>query len=307
MAAHGIADRRQVGGHPSVAEREDRAGDGLGVQGLERPAGGHHAVDHHRGQRLAGGGLERGLPAGIDLDQVEQGAEHAVDGGQPLGPRRRAGLVQRERQRFGPGPPRVQVGLGGAVGGLGLGQRRLGVGSPLLGPVERLDQRQLGRLGRGDVGAQALGVLGQAGGLVGEHVEPGPHAGHLALAPLGALAQRGQLAPHLRGPPARGGHAVGPLELEAVALGGQRRLGLGQLERLGLEQRSLGLGLGELGLQSGGLGLERGDDALVDEGAAVAVDAASALGQQRRRGPGPSRTATRTGPASRPGRHRPWP
>ena len=47
------------------------------------------------------------------------------------------------------------------------------------------------------------------------------------------------------------------------------------------EGGGLGVGVGQLGGQAGGLGFEGGDHGLVDEGAALAVDPAAALGQHR--------------------------
>ena len=66
-------------------------------------AGGWLAVDDDRGERLAERRLDRLLPAVVDLDQVEQRAEHAVDSGQSLCSRAGVGGVERQLQRLDAG------------------------------------------------------------------------------------------------------------------------------------------------------------------------------------------------------------
>ena len=89
-------------------------------------------------------------------------------------------------------------------------------------------------------------------------------------------------------PPGRRGDAVGPLALEAGAVVGERGLGLGRARRAaGAEGGGLGVGVGQLGAEAGRLGLEGGDDGLVDEGAALALDPPPALGEHRGQAPGP--------------------
>ena len=180
MAPQGLAHgwRRTLG--PTLEQGQHRTGDRLAVQGLEGTPGRGQSVDHHRGEGLPGRRLERRLPAGIDLDQVEQGPEDAVHTGEAFRTGTRPGLVEGEGQGVGPGQPGVVVRLGRPMGHLGTGQGLLGVGPPLLGAVQRLDQGQLGLLRRTDLGPQAIGLLQQTGRLLGEHVDPRPHPGHLA-------------------------------------------------------------------------------------------------------------------------------
>ena len=60
-------------------------------------------VDDDRRERLAERGLDGVLPAVVDVDEVEQGAEHAVDVGQSLGAGPCVGCVERELERLDPG------------------------------------------------------------------------------------------------------------------------------------------------------------------------------------------------------------
>ena len=282
VTTEGLTLRRRRAQRAGGAEGEDRSAQGLAVQGTEGAPAGVDAVDDHGGQGLTGGGLEGGLPAGVDLDQVEHGAEHAVDAGQPLGAGTRPGLVEGEGEGLDPRLPRVLVALGPAVVVLGRRRRRPrrrpGAARP---PSMASHERHLGRLGRHQLAPQALGLDGEPLDRLGQRVGPAPHPVTLAPTALGGGAEGGQLAAHLGGGPGGGGHTGGPLGLEVLALGGQRSLGAGQLGRLGLEPGGLGLDVDELLGQSGGFGLERGHDALVDGRAPGPLDATTALGEHR--------------------------
>ena len=61
------------------------------------------AVDHHRVSASPSAASTACLPAGVDLDEVEQRAEHAVDTGQPLGAGAGVGGVERQLQAPRPG------------------------------------------------------------------------------------------------------------------------------------------------------------------------------------------------------------
>ena len=88
------------GGGPAAARTAPPTSDLVEVvEGAPRRPG---VGDDHRGERLAQRGLDRGLPAGVDLDQVEQRAEHAVDAGQALGAGPGAGGVERQGEGLGP-------------------------------------------------------------------------------------------------------------------------------------------------------------------------------------------------------------
>ncbi len=284
VGAHRLAHRRRDRRDPRRAERQHGAAEGAVAVGavVERGDGSPRrvdAVDHHRSERLTGRRLDGGLPAGVDVDEVEQGADDAADRGEALGAGARAGLVEGQAQGLGARGPGVAVAVGGTEGGLGVGDLRLGLDAVLLGRLQPLDQRRLRRLGLRGLGAQALGLGVEASELVVERGQPCPHAGELHLAPLDAGTQGGQLAARL-GSAARGcGDALGPLLLVGGTGVGERGLGACQLLGLRGERLDLLVGVGELGGEAGGVGLERGDDGLVDEGAPLAVDAAPALGE----------------------------
>ena len=275
--AAGGAGARRAGG----AEGEHGAGDGP-VAGLvedgQGGAGGVDAVDHDRGEGLAGGGLDGRLPAGVDLDQVEQRADdagHRRPGarrrrrsgprrGRGRGPRRgpsRRGA--RRRRRAGPRRPRPPGPRRRAAAASAAARRAT---SGLLG---RLGARPRSARRRSASAVEALELLGRG--------RPGGRwpATSSASPRSRPAAQGGQLAAGLGG-------AAGERRARRRPTPGRRtaarwpsaRLGDGQLLGLRREERGLGVGLGQLGGEAGGLGLEGGDDGLVDERAALALDAA---------------------------------
>ena len=308
-AAHVVAEqltgRRAPAGCPTGG-RAPRASDGAGHlagvqvgQGLARPAAAD--VDDHGGEGLAGGGLERRLPPGVDLDEVEQRAQHAVDAGEVLGAGPGPGGVEGEGQGLGPGPPRVALGVGGAQGVLG---RRPAAARPRPGSASAaatcVGQRSLGGLGLGDLGPEPLGLLAEPGQLGLEGLDPALDPLALGRRALDGAAQRRQLAPDL-GRGARGwrrdaagvelGRPVGRRTVPAPppARPPRRRQALG----VGGEAGGVGLDVGQLGGEPGRLGLERGDDGGVDGGAPLPIDRAAALGEHGGRGPR-ARSTTRS-------------
>ena len=98
------------------------------------------AVDDDRAQRLAGAASKAGLPAVVDLDEVEQRAEHAVDAGQALGAGPGAGRVEGELQRLGPGRPGASAASAASWRGLGCARAAPSAESP-----RRLGLLELGR------------------------------------------------------------------------------------------------------------------------------------------------------------------
>jgi len=87
--------------HPGMGEREDRASAGFGEQGDGAASGVDATGDDHRSQGGTGGRLERRFPTVVDLDQVEERAEHAVDAGESLDARLGARVVEGEGKRVG--------------------------------------------------------------------------------------------------------------------------------------------------------------------------------------------------------------
>jgi hypothetical protein len=75
----------------------------------------------------------------------------------------------------------VVVGLGSSQGFVGRVERRLGVAAPLLGHVERLDERELGLLGIGELATQPFGFAFEHGPLLVHRLEPAPNATHLGV------------------------------------------------------------------------------------------------------------------------------
>ena len=106
VRAHRVADRRGVRVLAATTDRQDGAARGGVAQGGESASGGGVAVDDHGGQCLAERGLDRLFPTLVDLDHVEQRAQHAFDAGQPLGSGAGMRGVERQLQRLDPGVPR---------------------------------------------------------------------------------------------------------------------------------------------------------------------------------------------------------
>ncbi len=113
-------ERSDVDECPEVARRgagdrpggQQRAGRALLVQSGQRLPGGIPAVDDDGRHRGAGRGLERCLPAGVDLDEVDQRADDAVDASQQLPTARPFELLERPGEGLGPGRRPVPLLLG---------------------------------------------------------------------------------------------------------------------------------------------------------------------------------------------------
>ena len=273
----GAGEGQHRSGGPTLAES--------GQGGLGRLA----ARDHHGGHRGPHRRLEGVLPPGVDLDHVEQGADHAVDPGQQLGAGRTPGLVQGPLQGVGPGggPGQLLLGLaegllgrlqppdGPSVGRLGLGHHGLEVMAGLLGlghPLAQLVVLALEEsgpaLGRGQAGRQ----LGQRPAVPLEGVLEG------ADLPLGhrhrllGLAQLGPVPPGVQ---------------MGLELSGGLRLGGGHHVLLGGQGGHLGLGGLQLAGQTGALGLQRGDHVGVGGGVEGLGQRALALAEHAGQAAGP--------------------
>ena len=96
VAAQGSPDGGGDARRQRRAEGQHGTRPAAGVEEVEGAPGGSTPGDHHGGQRLARSGLEGDLPAVVDLDEVEQRADHAVD------------VAPAARRRHGPGPGRAR-------------------------------------------------------------------------------------------------------------------------------------------------------------------------------------------------------
>ena len=259
----GAAAGGQVaGGGAGGPGRQHGAGDAALTQGGQGGLGRAAAVDHHRGHAGAGGGLEGGFPAGVDLDQVEQGAHHAVDLAQQLAPAGALEVVQGALERVRPGRAAV-AGLLGLVHGV---LRRFGPGA--------------GRLELG-------GALGQGGGRASVEVWSISAVARSSRSAFTAAAwpRCSRVVTRLSSPAvsccsraaARSSRSVRARALVAASSGvspprteAQRARrsdcsasrvahGAGQVRALGLGRLLLGGGHGDLRGQAGGIGLEGGD------------------------------------------------
>ena len=110
--------RRRRGDRPRRARlprRQHRAGDAplaqRGQRGLGRPAAVHHDGGHPGARRR----LEGGVPAVVDLDQVDERSHDPVDVAQQLAPARTLQVRQRALERLGP-RRRTVLGVVGLVG-----------------------------------------------------------------------------------------------------------------------------------------------------------------------------------------------
>ncbi len=311
VAAHRLADRRRRARGRCGAERQHRAGQRRrrrSAASARRPAS--TDVDHDGGQRLAGARPRTAASQpGVDLDEVEQRAEHAVDA--------RPGA----RRRPATGPRRAPAASASARAVHAW--RSASAASP--GGARRPPRRCLGRPRGADSGARrrprraaasALGAPARSasalGGLGGERDRASRAAAAVRRSPRSAsvvgpgqrLAHGGQLAADLGGRADRRGRRLGvgpaPLDARARSCLGEGRLVGGQGLGLRLEAPrprppTAASSARSRAARPRGWRSRPGRPTA----AALALDAAAPLGEQRRADPGPARAATRRGPARR--------
>ena len=104
MRPYRVADGRARLAGGTSAQRDHGAAGVRAPQRIERAATRRWIVDDDRGQRLAERRLDGGLPTGVDLDQIEQRAEHTVDAGEAFGAGAGPGSVERELERLHAAP-----------------------------------------------------------------------------------------------------------------------------------------------------------------------------------------------------------
>ena len=251
------------------------------VEGGEHTAAGGCVLDHEGGQGLADGGGHGLLPAGVDVDEVGQ---HADSGGRQRGS---GAAVEGESEGVDARLPGSMLGLGVTPGrlclsGCGLGRQPAG-----LGLVGRPDQPALGLLGPGQLVLQTLGGGREALAPLVQGLQPGFETAQLVLPGGHARPEGGELAPHLGGLPVGTRDALAQTPFELRSLGAELGFGRGQATRLGRQLARLRFGRRQLARHPGRFGLEGGDEGVVDEGRAVALERTPALGDQRPQPPRP--------------------
>lgn len=143
MIADRLTDRRRPACSGSNTESQHGA-TRVGIAECTQRATSRCGVVHdHPGQRLTEGRLDRQFPTLVDLDEIEEGAEHTVDIGESLCAGPRMSSVERHLQRLdASGPPRRF--LGGLVAGGGARLRfRLGGRAGTFCQLDLDDQRSL--------------------------------------------------------------------------------------------------------------------------------------------------------------------
>ena len=205
------------------------------AQRLQCPTPGGGVGDHDGQQRVAECCFDGRLPAVVDLDQVEQRAEGALDSGQVIGTRLGACRFERQVQRLGASPPARQL-LGGLLsrGGGDVG-RGLGCPSPRLGCFDLGHQGCLGVVGLTALRLESIDLGVEPIGLLPQSVAARLHPLRLGLLAGQAVVHRAELAANLgRGSGRRGRRGD-------VADGGERRPSTFG-ERLLFGSQQLGLG-----------------------------------------------------------------
>ena len=277
---HRVADRRRGDRAVTSTGSEDGTA-GVGrLERFERSLRRLGVLDHDGGQGLAERRLDGLLPTLIDLDQVEEGAEHTVDAGEPFGAGTCVCGVEGELKGFDPSrrSRRRLVGVG-AFGGEAF-DVGVGLDAGVFGGGDLIDERRLDRLGLRTVGPQPFGVGLELFDAAGELFAPCGGTTTLALAAFDTVPDRAQLAAHLGG--RAGGFGAALLVVEQ----GRRDLFalFTECSFVGFELFGFGLDLAEgffdlieLGTELRCVAFEVRDHAGVEEGALVAFERSLAL------------------------------
>ena len=115
-----------------------------GAQRRERAASRDRAVDDDRAQRLSYRCLEGGLPTFVDLDQIGERSDRAVD---LTPPRVAVAAIEGKGERLRACRPHVPVGVGGAMVFLRCGELVLHAALDFLGTLQPSDEGTLSLLG----------------------------------------------------------------------------------------------------------------------------------------------------------------
>jgi hypothetical protein len=282
VAAHGFTHRRCTDAHARCAKCEHRTADLAGAQRFERGARRVDVGHHDGGKRFAGRSLERSFPSFVDLDEIEQRADHAAHVAQPGCSGASTGFVERHGQRVGACVPRAVLGVGLAQHGPRACHVALGEVACAVGVVDFLAARVGGRVERRQLGLDAGELAFDRTQLVGVSRESLFEPRAFARRPLDRDAQRAELAADLGCLAARWRNPARPFVLKARACQVELDLGVGQPVELGQQCFGLELGGVEIDPQPGPVGFEVRNHTAIDGRAAVALDAPQTLGEDVR-------------------------
>ncbi len=156
---------------------EHRAGVAADRKCTQRATSSDGAVDHDGTECLAHRGFERRLPALVDLDEIGERADRALD----FTPASLdAVVVQREGEGLFARRPHVAVLVGGPVLVLRAGELVLTRCLPVLGGLHTGDERPLGLFGLLARAPVQIGVGGELRGAGLDRLEPSLDPGELA-------------------------------------------------------------------------------------------------------------------------------
>ena len=191
----------------AATERDDGPARGGFAECIERPPTGRRIVHDDRGERFAQRRFDGRAPIVVDLHQVEERAEHAVDADQAFGAGPRPSGVECQLQGVDPSRrPGRGVRVVGSQRAPRVGEC-LGRGPRRLGGFDFGDQRFLDTAGRVALATEPVGRLVQGGDPLGERVRTPLVTADLVEQAVQAGADRPQLATDLgrrarRGEPA---------------------------------------------------------------------------------------------------------
>ena len=182
----------RTGGQRGRVRDEDGPGGAGRAQAGQGSAGRVGVAGDHAPQGLAEGGGHGGLAAGLDGDQVDEGAEQAVDTAEGGG-QARPEVTEGGIQGVGPGRPAVDVGVGGPAGLVGRGRLLVGGLPGQAGGLQGGDEGPLVELL--DAGGRLL--LGQPGQPPADGLPAPLEPRLLGLRPGHRPRQGGELGPGL--------------------------------------------------------------------------------------------------------------
>ena len=177
----------------------------------------------------------------------------------------------------------MAIAVGGAQGRLGVGDLLLGGGSLLLRGRQALDERALRRLGRPPPRRAAGSASASSRASFSSRVARRAVARSSSCAPRSTPERSAASSPRLSAArPVRAGTPSAQSRSKAARASASAPSARASSSRCGASAAASASASASSARQAGGLGLEGGDHGLVDEGAALAVDPAPALGEHGR-------------------------